>query len=403
MPCVTRRVFLILLVVMLFAGCNDGSSENAGSNDDDVNTGDLIDADTTASGYIVIDTGQAGCYDRNGNEIACPEPGEVLYGQDAQFDGSQFDYTDNGNGTVTDNVTGLMWQQTPENSGLNYEDAEDYCESLELAGYDDWRIPTTKELFSISNFSEGWPYLDTFYFDIVGTAVSKDEQYWTEPYVGTTTEGGSNAAFGVNHGTGHIKTYPAGASGHFGNYVRAVRGNASYGINDFEDNGDGTITDHATGCMWEQADSGQGMDWEEALAYADSATTAGYDDWRLPDIKELQSIVDYTHSPSAGNTDDTGPAINTDYFEITALPSGTTNYNPDYGYFWSSTSAYFGSDNQEYYYAWYVAFGTAVGADGDDLHGAGGVRFDTKYEGGAAGEGGERYYNFVRLVRDVDN
>jgi len=360
--------------------------------------------------YPLLDTGQTACYDDNGDKITCPESGEAFYGQDAQYVGNQFNYTDNGDGTVSDNVTGLMWQQTPEENasspqggGYSYVEAETYCESLELAGYDDWHMPITKELFSISNFSEGWPYLDTTYFDIAGTSVSKDEQYWTELYVGTTTEGQENAAFGVNHGTGHIKAYPALVSGQRGNYVRAVRGNSSYGINDFEDNDDGTVTDHATGLMWEQADDGSGMDWEDALIYAESATTGNYDDWRLPNIKELQSIADYTHSPSAGDADDLGPAINTDFFDITALPSGTTDYDPDYGYFWSSTSAYFGGDSREYYYAWYMAFGTAVDDSGADSHGAGGMRFDTKYEGGALGEGGERAYNYVRLVRDTDN
>ena len=48
--------------------------------------------------------------------------------------------------------------------------------------------------------------------------------------------------------------------------------------------------------------------------------------------------------------------------------------------------------------AWYVAFGRAVGSDGKDLHGAGAVRFDTKIAGAT---GGERYYNFVRLVREA--
>ena len=133
-------------------------------------------------------------------------------------------------------------------------------------------------------------------------------------YVGTTVEGGSDAAFGVNHGTGHIKAYPAGVSGPMGNYVRAVRGGTSYGINDFVDNGDGTVTDHATGLMWQQADSGSGMDWEDALAYAEDSTMADYDDWRLPNIKELQSIVDYSRSPSAGDADNQGPAIDTDFF-----------------------------------------------------------------------------------------
>ena len=54
-----------------------------------------------------------------------------------------------------------------------------------------------------------------------------------------------------------------------------------------------------------------------------------------------------------------------------------------------------------YYYAWYVAAGRAVNPLGLDFHGAGAVRFDTKHENGPAGEGGERYYNYVRVVRDV--
>lgn len=81
------------------------------------------------------------------------------------------------------------------------------------------------------------------------------------------------------------------------------------------------------------------------------------------------------------------------------MPAGATDYDIDYGYFWTNTSAYFGGDSQEYYYAWYVAFGSAVGQDGADFHGAGAARFDTKIEGGPLGEGGERYYNYVRLVR----
>ena len=122
----------------------------------------------------------------------------------------------------------------------------------------------------------------------------------------------------------------------------------------YTDNGDVTITDNVTGLMWQQTDSDSGMDWENALAYAESSTLAGYDDWRLPNVKELQSIVDYTRSPSAGNAANIGPAIDTGFFEITELPSETTNYSTDYGYFWTSTSAYFGTNGPEYYYAWYV-------------------------------------------------
>ena len=144
------------------------------------------------------------------------------------------------------------------------------------------------------------------------------------------------------------------------------------------------------------------MIWSDALEYAESSELAGYTDWRLPNIKELQSIVDYNYSPSASDDDEIGPAIDTDYFNITAMDPSDTNYETEYGYFWSSTNAYFGGDSLEYYYAWYVAFGTAPDDDGEDSHGAGAVRFDTKYEDGPLAEGGERYYNYVRLVRDVN-
>jgi hypothetical protein len=58
--------------------------------------------------YPVVDTGQAACYDDSGAEITCPAKGEAFYGQDAQFSGNVFSFTDNGDGTVTDNVTGLI-------------------------------------------------------------------------------------------------------------------------------------------------------------------------------------------------------------------------------------------------------------------------------------------------------
>ncbi len=103
------------------------------------------------------------------------------------------------------------------------------------------------------------------------------------------------------------------------NYFRLVRGNTSYGENNFEDNGDGTISDLATGLMWQLEDDGRTKDWEEALSYSENLNLAGYSDWRLPNIKELQSIVDYTKSV---NTTDS-PAIN-NLFRLSEIldPSG---------------------------------------------------------------------------------
>lgn len=379
--------------------------------------------------YVQLATGQITLYDVNGEVLDKLLPGDTLFGQDANYtSGVKMSYQDNGNGTITDLNTGLMWQEIPVSDGFTWQDAVDYCEELELAGYDDWRIPSLKELFSISDFSSGWPYLDTAYFSMSHSGqVDKSEQYWSSnAYVGFTEEGRDNAAFGVNHATGHIKAYPAAMpnpgdnarppKGHrpppgqgpppserrkprgnpFEKHVRAVRGN-SYGINDFKDNGDGTITDKATGLMWSTHDSGKGLDWEDALRYAESAQIAGYSDWRLPNVKELQGIVDYSYAPNAKEPSKIGPAIDP-LFSCTPITNEAGK--SDYGYYWTSTSARF-TKGKPCYYAWYVAFGRAISATGEDSHGAGAVRFDTKYEGGPAGEGGERYYNYVRLVRNI--
>jgi len=357
----------------------------------------LLGVIVNAQTYVIQETGQTDAYDEFGTVIT-PSPGEAYYGQDAHYNGVPQSFQDNGDGTVTDLNTGLMWQQSPPSNGYGWDQAETYCEDLELAGYDDWRLPTLKELFAIGNYSEGWPYLDETYFDIAGATVSKDEQYWAqEKYVGVSVESGTNGAFGVNHGTGHIKVYPSGVGPGGGKRVRGVRGDIT-AINNYVDNGDGTITDNATGLMWTQADSGDSTLWVDALAYAEGSEFAGHNDWRLPNIKELQSIVDYSYSPTATEPDAIGPAIDP-IFDCTPIINEAGN--DDYPYYWSSTSALFQAGGT-FYYAWYVAFGMAVNSQGDDFHGAGAVRFDTKALDGPGGEDGERYYNYVRLVRDAD-
>ncbi len=62
--------------------------------------------------YRVVDTGQVRCYDDH-TEVTYPGPGQPYFGQDAQYDGNQPRYRDNGDGTVTDLNTGLMWQADP--------------------------------------------------------------------------------------------------------------------------------------------------------------------------------------------------------------------------------------------------------------------------------------------------
>lgn len=69
-------------------------------------------------------------------------------------------YTANGNGTVTDTVTGLTWQQADDGVYRNWEQALSYCEDLGLGGKDDWRLPNALELQSLVDYSRYDPSID---------------------------------------------------------------------------------------------------------------------------------------------------------------------------------------------------------------------------------------------------
>ena len=73
-------------------------------------------------------------------------------------------YTDNGNGTVTDNQHHLTWQQQDDGVGRNWSDAAAYCSSLSLAGYSDWWLPSKYQLVSLVDSSYSYPTINTNYF-----------------------------------------------------------------------------------------------------------------------------------------------------------------------------------------------------------------------------------------------
>lgn len=264
--------------------------------------------DNTFEGsYVIIDTYQNTCYD-NDADISAPSKGDDFYGQDAQHTGNLSNFVDNGNGTVTDLTTGLMWMQELPDEKYNYAESVTYAENCTLAGFTDWRLPTIKELYSLIRFdgatgldqASSIPYIDTGFFEFrFGAEFGEryiDAQYVTSTIYKGTTMDGNETMFGVNFVDGRIKGYPT-----FKDFeIRLVRGNTNYGINNFIDNGDGTITDANTDLMWDAQGSSSGMNWQEALAWAQQKNAdkyLGYDNWRLPNAKELQSIVDYKKSP----------------------------------------------------------------------------------------------------------
>ena len=71
----------------------------------------------------------------------------IVFAIDVSPAGERF--TDNGDGTVTDHTTGLMWAKYDNNGDINYHDAKLYCENIILSQYNDWRMPTIDELKSL--------------------------------------------------------------------------------------------------------------------------------------------------------------------------------------------------------------------------------------------------------------
>lgn len=380
-----------------------------------------------AQTYPIVGTGQTKYYNNIG-EIAAPAKGQPYYGQAAFYPGNVPNYTDNGDGTITDNVTGLMWVKA-RGSLISWSDAVAGASTNRTGGYTDWRMPTIKETYSLIQFSgvngpdntniAGYiPYIDTKYFEFIygpggSTATGEriiDCQDWSANKYVSTVMNGQSAIFGVNFADGRIKGYnelipSTGAKNT--KYVRYVRGNTSYGKNNFKNNGDNTITDQATNLMWSKEDSKIGLDWPGALAWVQTQNAAnylGHNDWRLPNSKELQSIVDYTRSPSTTNS----PAIDVTFFNSTSITNEAGQ--ADYPYYWTSSVLLDGGPNPS---GIYISFGRAMGymsvyGGWVDVHGAGTQKSDlmvgnpASYPTGRGPQGDAiRIYNYVRLVRTV--
>lgn len=372
--------------------------------------------------YVIVDTAQIRCYDDN-KEIEYPEAGMDFYGQDAQYAGNQPSYKKNGDGTVTDLVTGLMWQSDPGEK-MTLTEAITGAAECTIGGHTDWRLPTIKEMYSLIQFtgtdpdpmsrgSSGQkPFIDTTYFKFQygntdrGERIIDSQFATTTKYVSTTMRG-DETMFGVNFADGRIKGYGVksprdGRKKRF--YVLYVRENEDYGKNIFKDNNDGTVTDLATGLMWTKSDKND-LNWQQALEWAETLELAGHSDWRLPNVKELQSIVDYTRSPATTNSAAIDPV-----FEVTSFVAESGK--KDFPWYWSSTTH---AGVTRAGTASYVAFGTSFGWmqnrwNGEytlmDVHGAGSQRSDPKsgdpsrYPHGRGPQGDViRIYNAVRCVR----
>jgi hypothetical protein len=246
-----------------------------------------------------------------------------------------------------DNNTGLTWSmQTSTDSWANATTTlPAAANGANRCGFNDWRLPTRRELLSIVHNGTATPAIDTAFFTGAGGTLSTF--YWSSDVDAALP---ASAVWCVGFAAGDPapcdKTVQPQS-------VRLVRGTTLVPGN-FTDNGDGTVTDSVTGLMWDRCSIGQSdancatgtvttMNWSDALTTAVSANTItykGYNDWRVPNKNELESLVDIT----AG----TSPSI-----DLTAFPA-----TPTTGIYWSST-IYGGATPGV---AWYFFFDHPLGS-----------------------------------------
>ncbi|MBN8922362.1 MAG: hypothetical protein BGP10_12355 [Rhodanobacter sp. 68-29] len=83
-------------------------------------------------------------------------------------------FTDNGDGTVTDTLTGLMWTKATVATGKTHKQAIAAAKKLDVAGHKDWRMPTVEELFLLADRSRIRPAIDVEAFPD-----TQNDWYWT--------------------------------------------------------------------------------------------------------------------------------------------------------------------------------------------------------------------------------
>jgi hypothetical protein len=247
-----------------------------------------------------------------------PDTGQVkdftaTFGEDSDYLIQVPAYLNHNDGTVTDKITGLMWQRT-DGGEMTIENARNYTDTLTLASYSDWRLPTPLEAYSLMNHNNNNPALDRDFFPTTGA------QYWwtsASQYNDSNKIWVTNAGGGIgNHASSETKS--AGGTKNF--HVRAVRNvQQPKTINERYNRNADLVKDELTSLEWFSETQNLLMTWEEAIQFAENAEVSGYSDWRLPNIKEMQSLNDETKGNPSCNTSVFSGILVSKYWSSTSL------------------------------------------------------------------------------------
>jgi hypothetical protein len=277
-------------------------------------------------------------------------------------------YRDDCDGTVTDLVTGLMWQRLGSADGGAFDAflwasatgapiAGAYCANLDLAGRPDWRLPTVIELLSIVDDTVTNPSVDTSYFPDTPSSV-----FWSATPAAAASL--LQSAWGVSFDYGYTG-YGDVRSWGFVRCVRGVQTPADAPAGRYAISGSGMVYDTKTRLTWQQAPAlsvltpwtttTNGTAPDVAARRCSGLSLGGASDWRLPTVRELQTLVDYAQS---GTAQDGGPApmVDTTYFPGTPADVfwSSTPYAGSPGFAWGVDFAVGNSNGYDAKYASYV-------------------------------------------------
>lgn len=283
-------------------------------------------------------------------------------------------FIDNGNGTVTDDLTGLMWSKNADlaKGAVSYSQSDYHFQSLP-GGYSNWRLPSIYELESLVDISQADPALPPNHpFINVSPGL-----YWTSTDIASSQYEGAVAVIDFSNGA----VYLTGQNSHYA-FILGVRASGKKGVVQipqirsgicynylgnpyacssgvgvpqpsprFVDNKDGTVTDKLIGLMWSKDMSISSLYWKDALEYVAAMNRGekpnfGYTDWRVPNRKELFYMLDWTNDPYskfAGSsifTDETGA--------IWSSTAAVNNSNKAWMYFFFGHSIQTGEENSSF-------------------------------------------------------
>jgi hypothetical protein len=181
-----------------------------------------------------------------------------------------------------------MWEDSPHTVGeantVTFYGAQDYCNALSYGGYDDWRVPNRHELAEMLNYGKSDVLMDDIFANRSGA------NYWTSQQKLSSGGNGSDLGWSISFADGGVHDKNKGDAYN----VRCVRGKEIIDHDDFTPlNGTEIIRDNKTGLMWQNAEFMGGKSWEEAKETCKNLVFHGYDDWRLPNVNEMRTIMPY--------------------------------------------------------------------------------------------------------------